>query len=423
MFKKIAFSFSLYSLTAVICAALSILLLPILTKHLSEKDYGATALFSTFVMIISPIIGLSSGGYFWIEFFKKDSTLTKQALVFSSYFWITIFTTLCITLLIFILYPLIKEISFFNLLFLLLIPATGLITLIGEETKNYYVNKKKPLTYLFYSVSITLIEIGLSYYFVIYVFKNWEGRIYAWLISLLVQFIFTICIFAVKESYLKFIFSKTDFQKLILFGYPLIFHQLGKFVVNQSDRIFISKMISLDEAGIYSIGYQVGSMILLPISAFSNFFNPYIFERLSDLNQQKKVEIVKSSYVFISVIFICFFLVVILSPFFFELFIDSKFKHGLVYVPWVALSYVFWGIYLVFSAIIFYKEKTKFLGLLSLFNIVLNCLLNVILINYFGAIGAAYATAISFLVVMIFTVLYSNKLIALPWLSFNKIKY
>jgi Na+-driven multidrug efflux pump len=92
-------------------------------------------------------------------------------------------------------------------------------------------------------------------------------------------------------------------------------------------------------------------------------------------------------------------------------------------VPWVALSYVFWGIYLVFSAIIFYKEKTKFLGLLSLFNIVLNCLLNVILINYFGAIGAAYATAISFLVVMIFTVLYSNKLIALPWLSFNKIKY
>ncbi len=157
---------------------------------MSEKDYGATALFSTFVMILSPIIGLSSGGYFWVEFFKKETSLAKQSNIFSSYFWTTALLSICVTLLIFILYPLVKGISFFNLLFLLLIPSTGLISLIGEETKNYYVNKKKPLIYLIYSVSVTLIELGLSYYFVIYVFKNWEGRIYAWLISLFIQFIF-----------------------------------------------------------------------------------------------------------------------------------------------------------------------------------------------------------------------------------------
>ena len=420
MFKKIIFSFSLYSLTAIVCAVLGILLLPVLTKHLTEKDYGATALFSTYILILSPIIGFSSGGYFWVEFFKKENTMAKQSSIFSSYFWSSTFIAFCITLLIFAFYPFYKNISFFSLSFLLLMPATGFISLIGDETKNYFVNKKMPLAYFIYSVSVTIIELGLSYFFVIYIFKNWEGRIYAWLISILIQFVCTTWIFAVKESYLKFAFSKSDLQKLLLFGYPLIFHQLSKFVVNQSDRLFISNMISIDEAGIYSIGYQVGSMMLLPISAFSNFYNPYIYEKLGNINYKSKIEIVKTSYVFILLVFICFLLVTCLSPIFFNLFIDNKFNRGLIFVPWVALSYFFWGVYLVFSAVIFYMGKTKFLGVLSILNIMLNCLLNLILINYFGSIGAAYATAISFLIIMIFTVLYSNKLLELPWFRIIK---
>lgn len=79
MLKKIFYSFSIYTITSIVCAGLSIILLPILTKHLTEKDYGTTALFSTYIMILSPIIGISSGGYFWIEFLKKKiQRLNKQ---------------------------------------------------------------------------------------------------------------------------------------------------------------------------------------------------------------------------------------------------------------------------------------------------------------------------------------------------------
>lgn len=302
----------------------------------------------------------------------------------------------------------------------MLIPSTSLISLIGDETKSYFINHKKPLQYFIYSVSITILELVLSYYFVVYIFKNWEGRIYAWLISLLIQFVFTVWLFAVKESYLKFIFSKSDLKKLFIFGYPLIFHQLGKFVINQSDRLFITKMISIEAAGVYSIGYQVGSMILLPISAFSNFYNPFIYERLSEITPIKKIEIVKTSYVFILVIIICFFMVLLLSPIFFEYFIDEKFQDGIIFVPWVALSYVFWGLYLLFTAVIFYLGKTKFLGWLSLLNILLNSILNILFIKIYGAIGAAYATVFSFLIVLVITSIYSSSLIKLPWFYFIK---
>jgi O-antigen/teichoic acid export membrane protein len=419
MLKKIFYSFSVYTLTTVLCALLSLLILPILTTHLSQRDYGLTALFSTFVMILTPILGFTSGSYFWLAFFKKEPRVYLNKL-FSTYFWLICGMSLVIIILLIIFFPLLKNLSVFNLLFILLIPATGFISLISCETGNYFINNKKPVNYLIYSVLITLIELGLSYYLVVYVLKCWEGRIVAWFISLFIQFLFTVWLFGFKEKYIQFTFSKSLLFKLLLFGYPLIFHQLGKFIINQSDRLFITKMISLDEAGIYSIGYQVGAMLLLPIAAFANFYGPFVYERLSDINPQKKIEIVKVSYIFAGVILFCFLALLIISPLFFELLIDKKFFAGKIYVFWVALAYVFWGLYMMFSTVIFYKEKTKFLGWLAVLNVTLNALFNYCLILKFGAIGAAYATTISFFIVCVITVLYSNKLYPMPWSFFMK---
>ncbi len=420
MLKKIFYSFSIYTITSIVCAGLSIILLPILTKHLTEKDYGTTALFSTYIMILSPIIGFSSGGYFWIEFFKKDRSNEKMSRLFSTYFWFTFVVTIIVSLFLLCFYPLFKKFSVFSLFFIFLIPITSFVSLIGDETKSYFINEKQPLKYFFYSVTITIIELCLSYYFVVYIFKNWEGRIYAWIISLFIQFIFTIFLFASQKKYIRFIFFKPDLSKLLIFGYPLIFHQLGKFVINQSDRLFITKMVSIDEAGVYSIGYQVGSMLLLPISAFANFYTPFVYERLKKPESDKKIEIVKTSYVFIALIVVSFFGLILISPSFFELFVDVKFHKGLIYVFWVALSYVFWGLYLLFSAVIFFSEKTKFLGWLSVLNVILNCIFNYVFIKLYGAIGATYATALSFFVVLIFTAMYSNKLQKMPWFYFIK---
>ena len=418
MLKKIFYSFSIYTLTTVICAGLNIFILPVLTKYLSEKDYGTSALFSTYVMIVSPIIGLSSGGFFWISFFKKEISRFYQNRLFSTYFWFVCLSTVVISLLFLVLYPVIRHFSVFSLFFILLIPATSLVSVIGEETRSYFINNKKPLSYFVYSVTITFLELALSWYFVVYVVHSWEGRIYAWIISLLVQFIITLWLFGAKEKYIQLTFSKIDLLSLAAFGYPLIFHQLGKFVINQSDRLFIAKMVSIDEAGIYSIGYSLGSMMLLPIGAFSNFYTPFVYERLRRPDYEKKVEIVKTAYLFCLMIMVSFAMVILLSPWFFNIFIDQKFHKGLEYVPWVALSYVFWGFYILLTAVIFYKGKTTFLGWLSLLNIILNCILNIVLIRIYGAIGAAFATAISFFVVFVLTAMFSSSLMPLPWLFF-----
>ena len=222
----------------------------------------------------------------------------------------------------------------------------------------------------------------------------------------------------IRERLIQFIFSKVLFYKLLVFGYPLIVHQLGKYVINQSDRLYITKMISVDEAGVYSIGYQAGSMIFLTLATFSNFFAPFVYERLASITELKKREIVKMSYVFAALIMVCYIAIQLITPYFFELLIDPKFIDGIKFVSWVSLAYVFGGFYMLFSAVIFYKEKTKFLGWLSLVNVVLNLGLNYWFILTFGSIEAAYATACRLVIIFAIRPFTVIKYIRCPGYSF-----
>ncbi|MBN8703050.1 MAG: polysaccharide biosynthesis C-terminal domain-containing protein [Bacteroidetes bacterium] len=418
MFKKLFKSFSIYSLSSVISAILGLLILPILTKHLSQKDYGITALFNAYVLVLSPFLNLSSGGYFWIQFFKKENSKSDLNKLFSTYFWFVLFSLVAITIVIAFVFPFFQDYSIFSFVFILLLPLTSFLSILSDEPKNFFINSKFTISYFVYSVFITIVELGLTYYFVVYVFRSWEGRILAWICSLIMQFLFSIWLFGIKVKLISFSFDKNVLYKILNFGYPLIFHQLGKFVVNQSDRLFITKMVSIDEAGVYSIGYQIGATILLPIIAFGNYYSPFVMERLVAIDNFKKLEITKMSYTFLGFMLLFFFLQILIAPFFFDVFIDKKFEQGLEYVFWTGLAYVFWGAYLMFSSVLFYYGKTKFLGWISIFNILLNCVLNYFFILHFGAIGAAYATLVSFICIFFISAWYSNRLFPMPWLFF-----
>ena len=100
---------------------------------------------------------------------------------------------------------------------------------------------------------------------------------------------------------------------------------------------------------------------------------------------------------------------------------DKRYIRATAYVFWIGLSYFFWGIYLIFSGFLFYAKKTAILGRLAILNVVLNLILNYFLIQWFGALGAAYATCISFFIIALVIVWKVYLLYPMPWRSFGRI--
>jgi Na+-driven multidrug efflux pump len=76
---------------------------------------------------------------------------------------------------------------------------------------------------------------------------------------------------------------------------------------------------------------------------------------------------------------------------------------------------------MLFTNYIFFFNKTKILGWLAVINVLTNLLFNYLFIKWVGAIGAAYATALSFFLVFLIIAYQANRLVSLPWFDFKKI--
>ena len=97
--------------------------------------------------------------------------------------------------------------------------------------------------------------------------------------------------------------------------------------------------------------------------------------------------------------------------------IDQKFVTAIPYVFWIALAYFFFGGYSLFANYIHYSGKTYFFSFLAILNIGLNLILNYFLILEYGAMGAAYATLISYIVVAVLTAYIAIRMYPLPWFN------
>jgi O-antigen/teichoic acid export membrane protein len=161
---------------------------------------------------------------------------------------------------------------------------------------------------------------------------------------------------------------------------------------------------------------------MVAISAFFNFYTPFLMERLSNLQLNSKLQIVKMNYYYILGCLLMLLLVLIFTPLLFSLLIDPRYIGGVKYVFWVALGYCFWGGYMLFSGFIFFTKKNKILAWLALFNVLTNLVFNYYFISWFGAIGAAYATALSFFMLLVIVAIIASRLVPLPWKQFKAIR-
>lgn len=407
-------TFSLYTFVGFLNAGIGFLLLPILTAYLTPADYGIISLVNVYVMLLMPIVGLSSSGYITVEYHNPTVSRGEFKRVFSSVRSIPLVGILILSL-IFLLcqsfLPGIMELP--HLAYWMVLPLT-LFSLYTNNFSAFLATSKRANAFAATTVFKLVLEISLTLLLVVYIGLNWEGRIHSALATVFIFTIISIFLFR-KWDLLSFHVNKDYIRKAILFGTPLIFHQIGKFVINQSDRIFLAKMISVEEMGIYSVGYQIGNVILIIVLAFSNFFSPFLYERLAKNTEQGKREVVKVSYAFIGGTLLAVILLSLVTPLIFGWMIDSRYASGASYVIWVGLGYFFWGIYTIFSGYIFYSKKTKVLGWLAFANVVINLLLNFLLISWIGALGAAIATCISYFLVAVFMLLYVVRRYPMPW--------
>lgn len=397
------------TLANILNAGIPFLLMPILTNYLTTIEYGRLDIFTTTMSFLIPLVGLNF--YSGIAVFYHDKKIDNAKYIGTS-LSITLLMGIGLLLMVGVMYLLSPHLFFkYYLLFIVLF---ALFKVLGETVSTYWLLSESILFFGVFKVSRTLLELLLSILFVVVFLWGLNGRILAIGIVGLVGGLLSILVF-LKKYQIKFLIDKEMLKIGLAYSIPLIFHSIGGYILNISDRYFIDGMVSTSELGIYSVAYQVGmSFYVLQIS-FNQAWTPYFMRRINSQNFNK-FSMVKYTYLYAVSSVMIFFLLWLLVPVFYY-FIGNKFQSGQSIVVWVLLGFLFNGFYYMVVNYLFYLRKTKVIATTTIIVGIINLVLNYFLIPIYGIKGAAISTTISFFISFMFFGWMSNKYYPMPWFS------
>lgn len=407
---------SIYTASSIIEKAIPFLLLPVLTRYLSTADYGIVSMFTVLVGLTLPFTGYNSHAAILRIYFKDDIDIPVYI---SNALFILIGSSIIAAFIVFIFSDFIAFYSKF--------PENWLFTVILIGTFQFLVNvilvvwqgQDKAIHYGVFRILLTALNIGLAVLLIVGLGYGWEGVVVGKTTTIVLFGIMAIVVVK-NNGLLKFKFKKKYIKHALYYGVPLIPHVLSGFIIAVSDRVFITNMVGINETGIYSVGYQVGMIIVVLAGSFNKAWTPWLYSKLNDGDSLIKKKIVKFTYIYIFTILCLALFLSMLAPWFMKFLVGQNFYGATKYIIWIAFGYAFNGMYFMVASYIFYVEKTHLLSWMTFSAALTNVVLNYIFILYFGAIGAAQATTLTYVILFILTWILASRVYKMPWLFWLK---
>lgn len=191
-------------------------------------------------------------------------------------------------------------------------------------------------------------------------------------------------------------FHFTYLKQLLIIAIPLVPNFLIYWVFNACDKLMITNILNVGEAGIYSIGSKLGHTSQLIYMAFAGGWQFFAFSTMKESNQVKSNSII---YEYMGIIsFSCSMFVFALSKPIYQLLFTENYVQGFIVSPYLFLAPLLQLLFQVASnQFIIVKKTWPNLFILST-GAVINIILNRFLIPVYGIEGAAIATLSGYVV-------------------------
>ncbi len=394
------------------------LLLPIYTQFLSTHDYGIKELVGLSTDIIGTLMATAISSAFFRFYFDNKEQEKRDLVLSSSYISLGGFGFLCVALLSLftpIMAELILDSSTLYTYFLISFAAMW-FQIMNSIGFNLLRADLKSVQYIVFTIARLITAICLNIIFIIYFEMGVLGILISTLLTSIAIFIFLNIPQLLRVG---FHLSLPLVKDMFRFGFPLIWSQLGAFVVHLSDRFFIKAYSSISDVGLYSLGYRFGT---LPGTFISEPFNQVWQPRRLELFKQENSEemfgrvftyfLLLLTFVGLGVAILTKDVLIVIS--------DQKFWSAYKIVPIIVLANTIFSFHYHFNMGLIIEKKTKYLGYINFSNGLLVLLLNFLLIPRFGIYGAAYATLIAFIYKVVLTYYFSSRYFRIHF-EFNRI--
>jgi O-antigen/teichoic acid export membrane protein len=378
-----------YFLGSCALAIVPFILLPIMVKYLTISEIGRFAFFEGIFLLLLPLVGFGASSFLAVRLFSESERLSS---FITSIFFVPLIIG-CLCLLLVFLFVWVGNSSrneeIFWYLGAVVVAVFNSVTLLALTFLQMH-GKARPYCSLQVTggvvqlFAVILLVVGLDF--------GPSGRVLGLFLSILVTCILGLRVFSESGMHMGKVSSQVVIETF-RFGGGIVFHTLAAVVFFTTDRILLGLLVSEEAVGDYFIAAQVGMVMSLVQTTFSQVWTPICFE---GLRQKWKPNLI-GRYNLLAVVFmvstagILYFLI----EFFISEILGEKFTRLIDVTRVMILAYMFLGMYKVFSCYIQFYERTGLLSFITVCAALLNFGLTYWFVGLLGVLGAAVATAVS----------------------------
>ncbi len=403
-----------YALSSLASPLISLVLAPFLTHHLSRADYGALAILNTFIALTAGVTQLGLNAAFFRAYGYDYESRRDRLEVVSTFLMLLVLFSFPAVILAIVTAPSLAVFLLNAPLLSSAIRASALVVLVQNLTLPGLLWLRAESRTVFFSiVSILnlLASAAATIFFVGILHMGIDGAILAAGVGYAIIVFCTLPIVLWRAGVrLRFDIARG----MLVFGWPHVLSLIAGWVLQLLDRYLLGILGSLAQTASYAVAYSLGGTLsAIIITPFSMAWWVLMYSIAKKDNAKHVFQLIFrwfSLFLLFAAFGLSTFGVIVL-----DLFFPPSYHSAAPVIPAVALSMVFYGAYTIFTVGVSLTRKTWLLTISIGSSALLNTALNFILIPRYGAMGAAIATLIAYIVLAVISYIVNRRIYPIPF--------
>jgi len=386
----------IYGVGGLVNRFIAFLFLPVFTAYLSPADYGISAILGLVTFIATSVFSLGLGAGIGPCYFEGNQQEQKDTTIWTA-FALLMLSAACVVAggLLFARQLSILAFGTPDHAFLMqLTVAMAALNILAIPLTLRLQFEEQASTFVRLTIGSSLASIALCLLLVVILGRGVRGLVEAGLIGQAVGLL--LLLFLTVPS-LAFRLSRSVAAELLRLSLPLVPGFAFVFILQHGNKYILQWMRGLDEVGIYSIGFNIGFVMNLFVSAFQTAWYPYF---MSFLNRQEEARRlfgrIFTYYVLGSgALTLVFFVlarpvVALMTP--------PAFHEAYKVVGLSASAQLLIGVFGLLLPGIYFAREVKYLSVIQGMAAAISVGLSIVMIRAAGMLGAAMALALGMLI-------------------------
>jgi len=263
---------------------ISFLLLPIIAQFMTPEDYGITGTLTAYSAVLKIFILMGLHGSvtrYYYEFI--DSSEDLKSFIFSILTF-QFFIAVALVLTFDHWGPLFWETftgkSFPFTPFVKLALWTTFFLAVIQIPLSLYQAQQKAKTFALFQYGHFVLGTVIILILVIFFDLGALGVLWGQFVSGLL--IASILLVISIKSWFCYAIKWIHIKDALLYGLPLVPHILAQWVMDLSDRVILERFASIEEIGLYSVGYTIGMVLMFLVGGINEAWMPHYFRTMKN---------------------------------------------------------------------------------------------------------------------------------------------